>query len=61
MKYLLEIDSPIDQTEVIFIALKGEFNPNAIKVKYLGNGLFECIGEKEPMEVNVKKQEAKIK
>ena len=29
------------------------------RVKYLGNGLFECIGEKEPMEVNVKKREEK--
>ena len=37
MKYLLEIDSPIDQTEIIFIALKREYNPNAIKVKRLGD------------------------
>jgi len=35
MKYLLEINNPIDQTEVIFIALKREFNPNAIKVERL--------------------------
>jgi len=33
MKYLLEIDSPIDQTEIILIALKREFNPNAIKIR----------------------------
>ena len=37
MKYLLEIDSPIDQTEIILVALKKEYNPNAIKIKRLGD------------------------
>jgi len=35
MKYLLEIDSPIDQTEIILVALKKEYNPNAIKIRRL--------------------------
>ena len=35
MKYLLEINNPIDQTEIILVALKKEYNPNAIKVKRL--------------------------
>lgn len=37
MKYLLEIeiDSPIDQTEIIFLTLKKECNPNAIKIRRL--------------------------
>ena len=37
MKYLLEINNPIDQTEIILIALKREYNPNAIKIKRLGD------------------------